>query len=290
MYRRHRFALVAVLVLAVPSGVMAQGHYRGGIAPPVPTGKPLTPIPGADTRSPLHEDESVLPASAIELAGHGDTPATTAAPGGMQPWHPTPPPAGYASSACNFDCGCTNGIFVPGATSTQVLFGAYFSTNLGPKIPSFNYIPVTVRHGWMLTSPEDTDSKWRGNWEFLCDLTGAAIISDYGNYFVGPSFFLRFNFLQTNDATFVPYAQLGVGFVLNDAHQVETQEAIGSFFEFYLHAELGLKYFICKNLSLDIEGGLQHISNGRLADRNLGVNAVGAQIGFTYYFPAGPEQ
>jgi Lipid A 3-O-deacylase (PagL) len=41
------------------------------------------------------------------------------------------------------------------------------------------------------------------------------------------------------------------------------------------------------NASLDVEGGVQHISNGGLAGRNLGVNAFGGALGFTYYFPAG---
>ncbi len=44
---------------------------------------------------------------------------------------------------------------------------------------------------------------------------------------------------------------------------------------------------ITPDLSLDIEGGLQHISNAGLANRNLGVNAFGGSIGLTYYFPWG---
>ncbi|HJZ91011.1 MAG TPA: acyloxyacyl hydrolase [Gemmataceae bacterium] len=287
MFRRRRIALLAVVALATPTGVLAQGYNRSGVAPPIPTGKPLTPIPGADTRPPLYEDDAVLPASAQELAAPTPTemPPGTANPIVPQPWHPTPPPAGYASSACNFNTSCSEGIFSPGATSVQVVAGVYSSVKLGPTIPTFTYYPVSIRHGYMLTAPSDTDSKWRGNWEFLCDLTVAAITSHYGHYLVGPSFFLRHNFVQP-DAVVVPYGQLGAGFLLNDAHQDETQSAIGSFFEFYLHAEIGLKYFVCKNLSLDIEGGFQHISNARLADRNLGVNAMGAQVGFTYYFGA----
>src|SRR5262249_53580942 len=147
----------------------------------------------------------------------------------------------------------------------------------------FTYYPVSIRHGYMLTAPSDTDSKWRGDWEFLCGLPGAARTTHYSHHPLRPAFFLRPHFLPPHPGV-VPYGQLGAGFLLNDAHQDETQSAIGSFFEFYLHAEIGLKYFVCKNLSLDIEGGFQHISNARLADRNLGVNAMGAQVGFTYYF------
>jgi len=95
------------------------------------------------------------------------------------------------------------------------------------------------------------------------------------------SFFLRKNFV-TPDSKFVPYCQLGVGCILNDAHQDKTQDAVGEMFEFYLHAEVGLKCFLTKDLSLDIEMGMQHISNANLASRNLGVNAFGGSVGFTY--------
>jgi hypothetical protein len=44
---------------------------------------------------------------------------------------------------------------------------------------------------------------------------------------------------------------------------------------------------VAPNLSLDVEGGIQHLSNGGLARRNYGINAVGAAVGLTYYFPCG---
>ena len=50
-----------------------------------------------------------------------------------------------------------------------------------------------------------------------------------------------------------------------------------------------MKYFVSRNLSLDLEAGFQHISNANSADRNFGVNALGAQVGFTYYFPWGQQ-
>ena len=76
-------------------------------------------------------------------------------------------------------------------------------------------------------------------------------------------------------------------FTKRDAYHDPNQRAIGQAVEFYLHAEVGLKCMIAPNLSLDIEGGLQHISNAGLASRNYGVNALGGSIGLTYYFPWG---
>lgn len=205
----------------------------------------------------------------------GLRPAAQAAPG---PDLAPPPLAGPAPETG------IEALFRPGATSAQVMGGAYFNVNLGPRIPTFNYVPVSVRQGLMLTCP--TDHFWGyGNYECLLDLTGAAITSTYGHYFVGPSFYLRANWITGSCA--VPYFQLGTGAVWNDAYTDQSQRAIGEGLEFYQHVELGLKYFVAPNMSLDVEVGLQHLSNGGLARRNLGVNALGATVGFTYYFPNG---
>jgi hypothetical protein len=135
----------------------------------------------------------------------------------------------------------------------------------------------------MLTDPEDYP--WgRGNLECLCDLTGAAITSDYGSWLAGQTCFLRYNFLDLGTCV-VPYHQLGFGWILTDAYQNRSQKAIGQMFEFHVHYEIGVKYFVAPNLSLDFEAGIQHMSNGGMANRNLGVNAFGGQVGLTYYFP-----
>jgi hypothetical protein len=38
--------------------------------------------------------------------------------------------------------------------------------------------------------------------------------------------------------------------------------------------------------SLDIEGGIQHISNADMATRNAGVNCLGGSVGLTFSFGA----
>lgn len=192
---------------------------------------------------------------------------------------PTPPPLASPASETGMEA-----LFRPGATSAEFRGGAYWNFNFGPRIPAFNYVPLSIRQGMMLTCPEN---HWwgYGNYECLIDLTGAAITSTFGHYFVGPSFYLRANWVT--DSCVVPYFQLGTGGVWNDAYKDQGQRAIGEGFEFYQHVELGLKYFVAPNMSLDVEGGLQHLSNGGLARRNLGVNALGATVGFTYYLPTG---
>ncbi|HEX3151990.1 MAG TPA: acyloxyacyl hydrolase [Gemmataceae bacterium] len=178
-----------------------------------------------------------------------------------------------------------DGWFQTGVNSTQVLGGAYASGAPGPRSRQFNYAPFSIRQSVMMTNPDD---HWWGrtNMEALLDLTGASIWSSYGSYFVGGTLFARKNWVEPG-ANVIPYSQLGVGIVYNDVSKDQSQHALGLPLEFYLHAEVGLKYFIKPNLSLDIEGGLQHISNGKLGDRNYGVNCYGGVVGFTYYLPFG---
>jgi hypothetical protein len=265
-----RLRYACALLLAVPTVGTAQPP-AALIPPPIPTGAPLTPLPGQDSVRSVITAEVAEPAAAPFLDGR-------TAPTGA-------PPAGHVRTDCTFDSWCGGNVFAAGNTSCQVLLGAYFSNDLGPPIAAYNYVPLTFRHGWMLTDPSD-ERRWPGNWEFLADFTVSAVTSDYGHWFAGPSFYLRRNFVGP-DATFVPYSQVGAGFILNDAYRDKTQDAIGAFFEFYLHLQVGVKYFVSKNLSLDLEGGVQHISNANTAGRNLGVNAAGVQVGFTYYFPSG---
>jgi hypothetical protein len=249
-----------------PSG---QNPYTPS-TPPIPTGPPLD-LPPSDVRK----------ATWLEDA----PPVRT--PGGLATINDAGWPGGQAASACNFDCPNGESHWMTGQPSwCQVLAGAYYSSGVGPTIPTFNYIPVSVRQGWYIGNPFGPNWLGTGYWEFVGDLTGAAITSDYGSWFAGMSIMWRYNCVDYGNPV-VPYIQFGAGGILNDAYKDPTQNAIGEKFEFYLHVELGLKFFISPNLSLDIEGGFQHISNAGLASRNYGVNAFGGQVGFTYYFPWG---
>jgi hypothetical protein len=271
MTRRRRFLALAVALFALPGAVAAQTGY--GADPPIPTGPPLEPPP-AETRYPtwLEDGPTVIPAGATTAGSAAVTGQDTA-------W-----PVAHSGSACNFDAPAEPSWMMYEPTSIQVLMGAYFSGPLGPPIPSFNYVPLTVRHGWNLGNPFGRIGP--GNWEFLADVTGAAITSSYGNWFAGSSLYLRYNWADPG-SPLIPYLQGGAGAVVNDAYRDRAQRAVGQEVEFYLHAELGLKCMIAPNLSLDLEGGLQHISNGGIASRNYGVNAFGGSVGFTYYFPWG---
>ena len=51
-----------------------------------------------------------------------------------------------------------------------------------------------------------------------------------------------------------------------------------------VQASIGLRYFIARNWTLDVEATFQHISNAYFDERNESTNAVGGLLGVTYFF------
>src|SRR5581483_10920172 len=171
--------------------------------------------------------------------------------------------------------------------SLQILGGTYYRSSIGPGAQGFieragrpdkydfDYFIGNIRLGcqpWM--SPEGM-ARWVDHWEFLLDL-------NVGHVFHGPSAIVRYNFGR--GTVLVPYLQGAVGIVYNDAYKDKTQALIGQAMEFFLAVEGGIRWRMTECLSLDVEGGLQHISNAGLADRNGGLNTLGGSVGFTYNF------
>lgn len=281
MVSRRRLAALLCVLAGLPA--LAQEPRTIPIPPPpVPDGPPALPPPD-ETRPPTPSEG---PGTGFADGSDGPEILPPKNHFVVPPWHPSPPPAAFAGSDCNFNAWAGGNVFSPDFRSYQILAGGYFSAAIGPKIPAFNYLPVTIRKGWMLTAKDDRDSIISGNWECLAGLTAAPITSKYGHYLAGPSFLLRKNFLALGTSC-VPYTQLGAGFVASDAYKDQTQQALGQMFEFYLHAQVGLRYFVTDTLSIDLEGGLQHISSANITNRNLGVNSLGGQVGVTYHFPWG---
>lgn len=175
--------------------------------------------------------------------------------------------------------------YAAGNWELQFLAGGYFKSSLGPKGPHFNYLPMGVRLGRICTPPIWESSWMFGGIETLVELTAAPIISGPGSILGGPSLVLRRHFACRPDQCLVPYIQGGAGIVFTDAGDDHNQGAIGQDMEFLLQAQIGLRARLSENWTFDVEGGFQHISNAGLADRNGGINAFGAAIGFTYTLP-----
>lgn len=182
-------------------------------------------------------------------------------------------------------CAFADETYAAGNWELQFLAGGYFKSSLGPKAPEFDYLPISVRLGRIWTAPHFEAPRLLAGLETLLELSAAPITSGPGSYFAGPSLLLRQNFLCRPGQRWIPYIQGGAGIAFTDAGDDRTQRAVGQNMEFLLQAQLGLRARLNQNWTFDVEVGLQHISNAGLADRNGGINAVGAAIGFTYTLP-----
>ncbi len=174
--------------------------------------------------------------------------------------------------------------FTRGRLSLQMMTGSLLGSHFPhDHAPTLNYWQTNFRFGLMLNSPSPKGSFLRGNFEALVEGTTSAVYKGPGNYLIGITALLRYNFVQP-DSRLIPYAQIGAGIVYNDVWKTSTQDAIGQSIEFTPQASIGLHYMIRPKWSIDAEGMYHHISNAGLASRNVGSNAFGGLVGFTYFF------
>ncbi|MFQ3670932.1 MAG: acyloxyacyl hydrolase [Verrucomicrobiia bacterium] len=175
-------------------------------------------------------------------------------------------------------------IFVEDRINVSLMTGPLFShVGLGPSHPHFNYQMTNLRLGWMLNTPSD-DAGWlRGNFEAIGELSASGVFSGFGSVVIGPTFLVRYNFVQPG-WKFVPYVQVGAGFVYTDAYETRSQRAIGQAWEFTPQGSIGFRYLLNDHWSINAEAIYHHISNADMSTRNLGINAVGGLVGASYFF------
>lgn len=177
-----------------------------------------------------------------------------------------------------------DGPFVRNGLSIEGRVGPYWSpTGIGPSPPSFDYVRMAARLGWMLNDASRWSGPLRGAFEAIFEVSGGPVFDGFGDWLVGPSAAIRYNFVQPG-WKIVPYVQGGVGITFSDAYQDKSQDAIGTNPEFTIQGAAGARYLLDDHWSIDVEAGYEHISNADLAKRNDGVNAVGGSVGFTYFF------
>ncbi len=173
--------------------------------------------------------------------------------------------------------------FQGGATELQLVVGPFFHlAPTGNPRPRTDFILGGIRYGWMLTSP-GRESVLRGNLEFLLEAFGAGIYQGPGNYLVGADMMFRYNFVQPG-ARLIPYIQTVTGGLYNDVYKTKTQGLLDTRWEFYLGADLGLRWLMKSNFALTGEIGYRQISNNETGDQNLGLNSLGVTFGASFFF------
>lgn len=169
--------------------------------------------------------------------------------------------------------------FQPGVyevtTGAAVYFSPLFDT---ADRPTFNYALAVVDFGYMLTKVRE----WgvvRGNVEVVGELFAGGVFVGNGNYLVGSTAWMRYNFIQPN-WKLVPYFQLGWGICAADFDQ----SYFGQVFGFNMGGALGLRYFLRPDIALTVEYRIHHISNADMADNNIGIDTQGGMFGISWFF------
>jgi lipid A 3-O-deacylase len=160
-----------------------------------------------------------------------------------------------------------------------LMSGAMFSPIGADKGRSTeNYSLTGLQYGWMMTDLVG-GGFLRGNWDISLEAMGGRVFTGKGTYIVGGTLWFRYNFVQANWRV-VPYIQAGGG---AEALDMDTK-LIGQTFNFNLDVAAGARYFVARNWSVNLECRYQHLSNARLSNHDLGINAVGPMVGVSYFF------
>jgi len=175
-------------------------------------------------------------------------------------------------------------LFTEDRITLQVMQGAQFSgLGVGPHIPDINYAQQNIRLGWMLNSPDYDGNPLDGCFEAILESSFSKVFTRLGDVMYGPTGLVRYNFVQPGWKV-VPYIQGGAGFVYTDIYLHKDQRAIGQALEFTPQASAGARFLIDDNWSIDAEFKYHHVSNADTSSRNTGINSLGGEVGFTYFF------
>ncbi|HEY1583953.1 MAG TPA: acyloxyacyl hydrolase [Chthoniobacterales bacterium] len=174
-------------------------------------------------------------------------------------------------------------IFERGSKEFQNVTGAYFYFDTGPNNrPSIDYSLNSLRLGVMLNDPAGP-SLLRGNFELLGEIFAGPVVEGPGNVLAGATLVFRYNFVQPH-ARLVPYLQIGAGGVYSDIPEKESRGLISLPVEFNLQGIAGTRIMLNDHWSITVEGAYRHISNAEIKKPNFGIDSVGGNLGFGFFF------
>lgn len=177
----------------------------------------------------------------------------------------------------------TESNFSRGAREFQNVTGAFFffDTTQNSR-PAIDFAINSTRFGIMLNDP------WQwgplsGNAEVLGELFGGGIFDGPGDVMTGATLIFRYNFVQPQSRV-IPYLQIGAGGVYTNIGERESRGLISLPVEFNLQGIGGTRIMLSDRWSLVIEGGYRHISNAEIKKPNFGIDSVGGNLGFGFFF------
>lgn len=173
--------------------------------------------------------------------------------------------------------------FSKGSHEFQNVTGAFFFFDRGGNNrPSIDLAVDSLRLGVMLGNPRGP-SLLAGNFEFLGEVYAGPIFEGPGNVTAGATLFIRYNFIQPR-ARVIPYLQIGAGGVYTDISEKKSGGLVSLPVEFNLQGVGGTRIMLNDRWSLVIEAGYRHISNATIKLPNYGIDSVGGNLGFGFFF------
>ena len=173
--------------------------------------------------------------------------------------------------------------FAKGSKEFQNVAGAFFFFDRGGNNrPSVDLAVDSLRLGLMLSNPHGT-SLLAGNFELLGEVFAGPIFEGPGNVTAGATLIIRYNFIQPR-ARLIPYLQIGAGGVYTDISEKASGGLVSLPVEFNLQGVGGTRLMLNDRWSMVIEAGYRHISNATIKLPNYGVDSVGGNLGFGFFF------
>lgn len=172
--------------------------------------------------------------------------------------------------------------FSRGAKEFQNVTGAFFFFDQSDNRPSVDFAVDSARFGLMLSDPHGSNFL-AGNFEFLNELFVGPIFQGPGNVIAGSTIFIRYNFIQLR-ARVIPYLQIGAGLIYVDISERESGGLVSLPVEFNLQGTLGARLMLNERWSLVVETGYRHISNATIKLPNFGIDSIGGNLGFGFFF------
>jgi opacity protein-like surface antigen len=170
-------------------------------------------------------------------------------------------------------------LFTRGRYEASFTAGVLFSpVGKEENRPTVNYTVTGVQLGRMMGNVRGAGF-WRGNLELALEGFGGWIYDGPGNYVGGATLWVRWNFVPEGWRV-IPYIQGGAGVTTTDIDR----NLVGQPFNFNLDLGAGLRYYVARRCSVNLEYRYQHISNADTGVRNVGVNSQGPILSISYFF------
>ena len=138
---------------------------------------------------------------------------------------------------------------------------------------------VLPRFGRVVT-PTIGSSFYEGNLAILVEPLYAHYFKPFGATAAGASLLFKYNFLAFG--RWMPHWDVGLGMLWTDLAPRIQEQSIP--FNFVLETGPGVQYFLSSTVAWGVGVRFHHISNAGIGDRNLGLNAVLAYTGISFFF------